>query len=301
MLKLTKQEKQHYADILRNGNELPSNAPENYFDIFKQVDQNEFAIKGRDGYEIPVWMIQPQEQQLSDMLFINIHGGGFVKLHSKFDSAYCATVAKRLNCRVLDVDYRLAPEYPYPTGLFDAYDVYKWAVEHAEELHVNLDKIIVGGNSSGGQFSAAIAMIAQKEGDPIPALCVMLYPVCSICSIEDLSGELDLDDVTNRGRLYNLLYCEKESDFEDSYVSLLKASQEELSKFPNLILATGGKDPLASDAETFARNVAAASGSRVVMKRFKNSRHGFLNRCLGDEWQQGREYVFREIEYLLAR
>ena len=58
---------------------------------------------------------------------------------------------------------------------------------------------------------------------------------------------------------------------------------------------------MAADAETFARNVASASGSRVVMKRFLNSRHGFLNRCMGSEWKQGREYVFREIEYLMQQ
>ena len=236
-----------------------------------------------------------------DYVFINIHGGGFVREHSKFDSAFCAYLVKRLGCTVVDVDYRLAPEYPYPTGLQDGYDVYKWVMAHARELGAGPDRIVIGGNSSGGQFSAAIPMMAAKAGDPIPALSVMMYPVCSINTVEAVSDDLDLSDVSNRGLLYNLLYCTRESDFDDPYVSLLKSTKEDLEKFPPLILATGGLDPLAPDSEEFAKQVAQASGSRVVVQRFKNSKHGFLNRCLGDEWAAGREFVFSEIEYMMGR
>lgn len=301
MLKLTEKEKADYADLLRGSMETSPDITEDYFNILSEVQITEVYVEGRDGYQIPVWLMQPKDSATSGFLFINIHGGGFVRPHSRFDSAYCATLVKRLGCTLIDVDYRLAPEYPYPTGLNDAYDVYKWALSHAMELGVSENRIVVGGNSSGGQFSAAIPMIAQKQNDPMPAACVMLYPVCSINTIEDLTEEIDLSDVANRGRLYNLLYCTKDSDFDDSCVSLLKATPEELKQFPDLILATGGLDPLAADAETFARNVASASGSRVVMKRFLNSRHGFLNRCMGSEWKQGREYVFREIEYLMQQ
>lgn len=300
MLKLTDEEKQKYAKLLRNPNNLVSPVTDEYFDILNEIETEQFTVTGRDGFEIPVWMMKPKNEK-NDMLYINVHGGGFVQTHSRFDSAFCAHTAKRLGCTVIDVDYRLAPEYPYPIGLQDTYDVYKWAIAHAEALKISPKKIVLGGNSSGAQFCAAISMIARKEQISIPAICVMLYPVCSICSIEDLSEEMDLTEVMNRGKLYNLLYCEKESDFNDSYVSLLNAAEEELKGFPPMILATGGKDPLAPDAEEFAKRVAAASGARVVMRRFPNSKHGFLNRCLGDEWQQGREFVFSEIEYLLTR
>lgn len=301
MLKLTEKEKAEYAKLLRGGLETSPVTEGEYFKIFDEVCTTEASVKARDGYDIPVWIVKPMDGEPEDYVFINIHGGGFVREHSKFDSAFCAYLVKRLRCTVVDVDYRLAPEYPYPTGLQDGYDVYKWVMAHARELGAGPDRIVIGGNSSGGQFSAAIPMMAAKAGDPIPALSVMMYPVCSINTVEAVSDDLDLSDVSNRGLLYNLLYCTRESDFDDPYVSLLKSNKEDLEKFPPLILATGGLDPLAPDSEEFAKQVAQASGSRVVVQRFKNSKHGFLNRCLGDEWAEGREFVFSEIEYMMSR
>lgn len=301
MLNLTEKEKAEYAKMLRGGLETSPVTDEEYFKVFDEVSSTEAKVRARDGYEIPVWIIKPLDGETKDYVFINIHGGGFVREHSKFDSAFCAYLVKRLHCTAVDVDYRLAPEYPYPTGLQDGYDVYKWVMDHAEELGARADRIVIGGNSSGGQFSAAIPMMAAKAGDPIPALSVMMYPVCSINTVESIRDDLDLSDVSNRGLLYNLLYCTKESDFDDPYVSLLKATEEDLEKFPPLILATGGLDPLAPDGEEFAKRAAQASGSRVAVQRFKNSRHGFLNRCLGDEWAAGREFIFSEIEYMMSR
>ncbi len=301
MLNLTEKEKARYAEMVRGGLETSPVTEGEYFKVFDEVRSTEAKVRARDGYEIPVWIIKPLDGEPADYVFMNIHGGGFVREHSKFDSAFCSYLVKRLRCTVVDVDYRLAPEYPYPTGLQDGYDVYKWVMDHAEELGARSDRIVIGGNSSGGQFSAAIPMMAAKAGDPIPALSVMMYPVCSMNTVESISDDLDLSDVSNRGLLYNLLYCTKESDFDDPYVSLLKATKEDLEKFPPLILATGGQDPLAPDSEEFAKQVAQASGSRVAVRRFKNSKHGFLNRCLGDEWAEGREFVFSEIEYMMSK
>ncbi len=301
MLKLTEETKRKYAEMLRNPKMLSSTLPEEYFHILDEMETKTFTILARDGYEIPVWLVRPKNSEPDDMVYMNVHGGGYVQRHSRYDSAFCATAAKRMNCWVLDVDYRLAPEYPFPYGFHDVYDTYKWLLNHLDELKVSPDKVVIGGNSAGGQFSAAVCMMAQEEHIPAPAVCAMLYPSCNVSSVENLSEDLDLSKVENRALFYYLLYCSKESDFESPYVNLMKAKPEMLTKFPDLVLATGGLDPLAPDAETFACRVAASSGSRVVMKRFLHSKHGFLNRCIGDEWEQGREYVFREILSLAKR
>ncbi|SEA93950.1 Acetyl esterase/lipase [Oribacterium sp. KHPX15] len=301
MLQLSKEKKSEYAAMLRMPSNLPDEFPADYFDIIYDVNVSELYIESYDGFPVEVYRYDSKDREENCILYINIHGGGFVQPHTKNDSAFSAYLAKRLKCTVLDVDYRLAPEYPYPTGLNDAYAVYEWARIHAEELGCDPEKIVVGGNSSGGQFAAGVTMKAIEQGEIIPAACAMLYPVCSLEDVSDVDENADLEELGNRGKLYNLLYCTKDSDFDDPYVSLLKAGPDKLEKFPPLIMITGGKDILAPGGQEFAEHVNASSGSKVVSRCFQNSKHGFMVRCLGNEWKDAREMLYSELEKLLVR
>jgi acetyl esterase len=89
---------------------------------------------------------------------------------------------------VLSVDYRLAPEHPFPAGLHDALAAFRWAVAHAAELCADPDRVAVGGDSAGGNLTAAIAQLAARDGGPVPALQLLIYPAT------------DLTDARTRGR-----------------------------------------------------------------------------------------------------
>lgn len=296
MLKLTLDEKRKYLEMLHNPNTLPFTAPDGYLDCLDQVDTEEVKITGSENQEITVWIVRPKEKKAGTMAYMNIHGGGFVQPHHIWDSALCAVMALEFQCTVIDVDYRLAPDYPHPAAVIDCFDVYKWILDHREELGIDASRIVVGGNSAGGTLTAGVCMKAAEEGCQEPALAVMLYPECGLSTEiddPDFADHIDLSDVRSRGVLYTLMYIEDESQIEDPYASLLKADETLLSKFPDTILVTGGRDPLRFDAEEFAKHIVV-SGSTVVTKRFLNSKHGFYTR-LTDEWQEARKFVFCQI------
>lgn len=302
MLQLTMEEKKRYRDMLLNPGNLPFDAPEGYLDCLDAVDKEEVKITGSEGQEITVWITVPKDRRTGGMLYINIHGGGFVQPHHIWDDAICAIMALEFQCTVIDIDYRLAPEYPHPAAIIDCYDVYRWAVENAKKLGIDPAKIAVGGNSAGGTLTAGVCMKADENHFQVPALALMLYPECGLSVEADdpqLSDNMDLSDLRARGILYTLLYLQSEEQLEDPYANLLKADEALLGQFPDTILITGGLDPLRFDAEEFAKHLAV-SGSAIITKRFRNSKHGFYTRLTG-EWREAREFVFHQIHNLMDR
>lgn len=297
MLNFTPEEKAYWAEVLRKPGKPAPTVPENYFDVLDEVVRKDLAIPASDGYQIPAWITRESETAENDMLYINIHGGGFVKLHSDYDHALCAIMAKEFHCTVIDIDYRLAPEYPYPTGMNDCCDAVRWIYAHAQELGFNPDRVVIGGNSAGGTFSADVIMRLSAEGHRLPQMVILVYPAANI---EDHSGidvsTLDLSEVKNRGLIYDNLYITSDDQFHDPYINLQDATPEMLAQFPDTVIVTGGLDPLAPGGENLAR-MLAVSGSHIVLQRYRNSKHGFYCSCAGDEWQAAREMVFAEIHH----
>lgn len=296
MLGLTREEKLAWGEKLRTPSNLPFPMPEGYMNVLNEVDTKEILIAGSEGQDIKTYFITTSDRQPDSVLYINIHGGGFVQKHAIYDQALCAIMARDLKCAVLDIDYRLAPEYPYPAGLNDCYNAVLWAYDHAAELGIDKDKVVIGGNSAGGTFSAAVCMRLARENKKIPELLVMVYPACDTCSPDglDTSKELDLRDQDIRSILYYNLYLDTDDQLTDPYVSLVNATPDMLTEMPDTVIVTAGLDPLREGGEQFAKNLAV-SGSRIVLQRFRKSNHGFYLRCIGEEWQAARNLVFDEI------
>lgn len=302
MLHLSMEEKRHYRDVLKHSGTQRFDPPAGYMDCLKQVDQKEITITGREGQKITVWFTVPKAGRTRDMLYLNIHGGGFVQPHGIWDHALCAIMALEFSCGVLDIDYRLAPEHPHPASVIDCFDVYCWALEHADELKIDQTRIVVGGNSAGGTLTAGVCLKAKEEHVQTPALAVLIYPECGLSGdidCPDLENGLDLTDLRCRGILFTLLYLESEEQLEDPYANLLKADEGMLKGFPDTILVTGGLDPLRFDAEEFGKHLIAA-GAAVSAKRFLDSKHGFYVRLSG-QWQKAREFVFGEIRHRMKK
>lgn len=114
--------------------------------------------------------------------YVDFHGGGFVIGDLATDAGFCANVAQHVGCVVVNVAYRLAPEYPHPTPVADSFDALKWVARHAEEafLRVDASRIAVGGFSAGGCIAAALALMARDEPGTFPAplrLQLLIVPV----------------------------------------------------------------------------------------------------------------------------
>jgi acetyl esterase/lipase len=106
-----------------------------------------------------------------------LHGGGMVLGHPGMDNELCSRIADRADVVVVSVDYRLAPEHPFPGALEDCYRVLRWLHEHAEELGVDPARIAIGGNSAGAGLAAALAQVALDRGEVPVRFQLLVYPM----------------------------------------------------------------------------------------------------------------------------
>ncbi len=109
-------------------------------------------------------------------LIINYHGGGFIKGRLDRDKLFCAKLVNELDCIALDVDYKLAPEYPFPAAYEESYAVLQWACEHAGELGIDTNRIALLGHSAGGNLAVGTTIQAMQRSTIVPACVAIEYP-----------------------------------------------------------------------------------------------------------------------------
>jgi acetyl esterase len=208
-------------------------------------------------------------------LLVFFHGGGFMYGDLDSHDAPCRFLAERAGVRVLAIDYRLAPEHPFPAAYDDAVAAYRWAVENAATLGVDPNRIAVGGDSAGGNLAAGVALDAAREGLPL-AFQLLVYPATD-ATRQTRSFELfGSGFYLTRGfmDLANETYLPNEADRKDPRASPLH--DEVPGGLAPAYIATAGFDPLRDEGEAYARKLCDA-GVRVEMHRFPDQIHGFFN------------------------
>ena len=209
-------------------------------------------------------------------LLVYYHGGGHVIGDLETHDSACRFLAAHAGVGVLSVDYRLAPEHPYPAAAEDAVAALAWAAENAERLGFDPKRIAVGGDSAGGNL-AAVATLAAKAGDaPEPAFQLLIYPVC--------------DYVEKRPSYATfasgyLLTAAEMDWFRDHYLPDGDAAHEwrasplrapDLAGLAPAYVLTAGFDPLRDEGEAYARALAAA-GVPTALRRHDGLLHSFAN------------------------
>jgi acetyl esterase len=240
-----------------------------------------------------VYIITPKEIKEIYPLYINLHGGGFVRGYGKRDTIFCSKVAAEVGCKVIDVDYKLAPEHPFPAGLNECYAIVKWAFENAKELNIDIENVILGGHSAGGNFTAAIAVMANKSKDFKLKYQIIDYPFLDAATDPAKKSEQP-DALAERGRKFNALYLENEEDKNNPLVSLVLAKKEMLAGLPSALVITAGNDDLKAEAEKYAIMMVEA-GVEVKVKRFLNSNHGFTVNCL-QEFEEAQSLIIKTLK-----
>ena len=209
------------------------------------------------------------------MLFI--HGGGMVYggQHGTHDAA-CRFLAEQSGVQLLSVDYRLAPEDPYPTGVDDCIAAAEWMFEHTAQIDADPDRLAVGGDSAGGFFSAVVALAAAESGRKL-AFQFLIYPVTDF-----------VEESASRRTFGQGFFLTKE--FMDGALAAFLPDPADRSRaevnlvartsFPEglapAFVATAGFDPLRDEGEAYAA-LLAEHGVAVEQKRFPGMIHGFLN------------------------
>lgn len=261
--------------------------------------QSLFYVPADDGHPIPVYRITPQtmpEHPDRVPLVINFHGGGFIRGWDIRSGFFCRKLALAHQCVVWDVDYRVAPEAPFPTAVLESYRVAAYAFEHARELGIDPARIILAGHSAGANLAATVCMRAGETRAFRPAGLIMDYPPLDVYTDPASKPREEGDSAPEDANIYNASYCQK-GEGKNPYASPVFAELSMLKHFPETLMITCQLDKLCREGERFASMLVEA-GITVTCRRFVNSLHGFtVSRT--DEWQGAMELIHRFIRQRL--
>ncbi len=203
------------------------------------------------------------------------HGGGFVIGDLETHDDLCRCLANQSGCRVVSVDYRLAPEHPFPAAVDDCYAATKYVADHPAEFGIR-GPIAVGGDSAGGNLAAVVAMLAKTQG-PAIAFQLLIYPVTQL-------GGPDMPSMEENAKGYFLeresmqwftrMYCPDPALHGDPRLSPLRAS--DVSGLPPAYVVTAGFDPLRDEGKAYADKLDAA-GVPVTYVNYPGMIHGFFS------------------------
>ena len=209
-------------------------------------------------------------------LLVFFHGSGFVLCSLDTHDGMCRNLAACIGCVVVSVDYRLAPEHKFPNGLDDCLAATRWAAAHAAEFDADAARIMLAGDSAGGNMAAVTALRIRDEGGP--ALCgqMLLYPVTDYHKPGTPSYA---ENANGYGLTRDTMewfwghYLNDPSEADHPCASPLRAS--DLGGLPSAYVMSAEYDPLRDEAELFGDRLRAA-GVLVEISRRAGMNHGFL-------------------------
>ena len=201
----------------------------------------------------------PTDASATPAVVMYFHGGGWVLGNIETHDGTCREIARASGAAVISVDYRLAPEAPYPAATEDCYDACAWALAHAGQLGIDASRMAVAGDSAGGNLAAAVSLMARDRGGPALQHQLLIYPVTDV-DFETVSYE------SNGGGEYFLStgamkwfwghYLGETSPADASHARILHT--QDLSRLPSATVITAQYDPLKDEGDAYAKRLIDA-------------------------------------------
>jgi acetyl esterase len=226
------------------------------------------------GGGIPVRIYTPFGKSPFPVL-VYFHGGGWVIGNIESSDSLCRLLANAAGCVVVSVDYRLAPEYPFPAAVDDAYDATKWVAANAAAFSGDSSRIAVCGDSAGGNLAAVVAQIARDRGKPAIRFQLLIYPVTdAACDTPSYNENAEGYFLTKAAmQWFWNHYVQNDADRNHPYASPLRASS--FAGLPEALVITAEFDPLRDEGERYGECMRAA-GTPVQLTRYDGMIHGFF-------------------------
>lgn len=205
---------------------------------------------------------------------VYFHGGGFTIGSVETHDTLCRRICETADCTVVSVDYRLAPEEPFPAAVEDCDDAYRWIRERAVDLGIDSNRIAVGGDSAGGNLAAIVCVLAREGGQPSPCAQLLIYPGVGTVdhpgrSKPELQTGYGLDAKTTRWFFENYVGSGR---YDDPLVAPLML--ESHANLPKAIVVTAQFDLLCAEGVEYVERLGAA-GVPVVHLHYTDLPHGF--------------------------
>lgn len=276
--------------------------------FYKKIDEKIY----NGSHEVPVRIFFPNEKSFQESedkqhdskdkkLLLFIHGGGWVTESIDNYERICARLASATEHIVVSVEYRLAPEHPFPTGFMDCYAVAKAIYTNRFILNVNPQRITLIGDSAGGNLAAAVSLKARDDGIFKPQRQILIYPAVNhdysetsrFQSVKDCGSDYLL--TAGKMRDYIDFYAAREEDKKNKYFAPLM--ETDYRNQPDTLILTAEFDPLRDEGEEYGKRLKEA-GNYVEVHRIKDALHGYF--ALGIRYFHVQE-SFELINQFLSR
>lgn len=238
----------------------------------------EHSIRGGDQQPLRLRLYAPAEPAAQRPAILYMHGGGFVLCDLDTHDNICRALCNAAGALVVSVDYRLAPEQPFPAAPEDAYRALLWLQAEAETLGVDAANITVAGDSAGANLAAVVSLMCRDRGSPLPARQWLLYPAldpaCNTGSMQDFAEGYLL--TREQMRWFWSQYLPS-AQAPSAYAQPLLASLDQL---PPTTVITAECDPLRDEGQAFAEALRAA-GNIVSYRCEPGQIHGFCSYLQG--------------------
>lgn len=246
------------------------------------AEVREIAVAGADG-PLRARLYVPQEADRSSQpppLVVYYHGGGWVVGDLDTHDLPCRLLTRSSGALVLSVEYRLAPEHPFPAPVLDALAAFRDAVAQAPSLGADPARVAVAGDSAGAHLATVTARLAAGDGGPAPAFQLLIYPVTDCVNVSSSRRQFAEGYLLTKE---NMDYYEQhfigQADRADPRISPLLA--DSLAGLAPAMLVTAGFDPLRDEGEAYAARLTDA-GVPTILRRHAGYVHGFTHILIGD-------------------
>lgn len=232
----------------------------------------ERTVPGAAG-ELKARLYRPTDADGALMVFL--HGGGFTIGDLETHDVPCRMIAARSGVSLLAIDYRLAPEHPFPAGVDDAFTVLRWVLSEAKSLGADPKRIAIGGDSAGGNLSTVACHRLRDSGGPLPALQMLIYPGADFLS--DTASMRDFADgyfLEKKSMEYFRGHYLKGNQGADPLASPLRAKR--FDGLPKALVYTAAFDPLRDEGKAYAEKLSSA-GVKTAYHCFEGLVHGFMH------------------------
>ncbi|MCX4745040.1 alpha/beta hydrolase [Kitasatospora sp. NBC_01287] len=240
------------------------------------VEVRDRLLPSDDGIEVPVRVYRPVGESEPGPAVLYLHGGAFISGDLDFEHPRCLEMCRETGFTVVAVDYRLAPEHPFPAGLDDCLTAYRWLRAEGSSIGVDAGRIAVAGSSAGGALTAALCLRARDTGLEPPGLQLLLYPVTDdrlrTRSVREFADTPAWDSRNCVHMWDHYLGPAERRGPVSPYAAPARAT--DLRGLPPAYVMTAEYDPLRDEGDEYARRLAEA-GVPTELHRFAGTFHAF--------------------------
>ena len=241
----------------------------------KSLEVERKEVESFDGEKVEFFILSPKNIKEKAPCLIYIHGGGFVLPAAGYHYKNAMRYAKEVGCKVVFVNYRLAPKNPHPVFFEDCYAVANWVFENLSSLSLDPSRIGIGGDSAGSALSVGVCMMAMDRNNPLRFCFQMLpYPFLDSRNQSESCKKYTDTPMWNSSLSNRIKPMTKVDEHSPEYIYFSPIERDNFKRFPTAYIETAEFDCLHDDGILYAKKLEE-SGVEVVLYETKGTMHGF--------------------------